>query len=382
VDAMDIMQSMVVNDEYGGRIVADWYHAGPTPAIFLLIDGAPVVYKGNHTNASAIAEFATHHVSFAGQVITSNDEIDFSRNKHRPKFTFYTQKGEVPFLIKLLSIQLQGLVDFCAHTRAIRSDIVTGNLTLPALIAFTNFGRDVRPHRFTGPSNPQDILNFLDQLIPFHGPTIPGEEFPTIESFMKQQDHLRMPKILYISDGYAIEREVRSLSLEFRGKIQFAWCRNTTEREEMLGKHHIGALSVAREGFTAVMFENSEMDRPVEFTPDHIRMLSKLLAWRFPTVEDEAVMEDAVPEEAIDVEKAKNVIERLREQGEHEEADKIEAMISKFEPLEEVEEKDSVENQIKQARALVEVLRAQGSMEKVKQIEELILSLQTSTSEE
>jgi len=93
---MGTMQAMAVNDDYGGRDVANEYvESAPSPNIFLLIDGAPIVYKGNHTNATAIAEFATETVAFRGQVVESTSQLDFSRNTHRPKLVFYTQKGEV-----------------------------------------------------------------------------------------------------------------------------------------------------------------------------------------------------------------------------------------------------------------------------------------------
>jgi len=81
-----------------------------------------------------------------------------------------------------------------------RADIRAGQASLPALVAYTKgtAGDKLAAYRFFGNSTRAEISKFLDTLMPFHGVTIPGPKYNTIQSFLRNK--LTMPKMLILTE--------------------------------------------------------------------------------------------------------------------------------------------------------------------------------------
>ena len=72
-----------------------------------------------------------------------------------------------------------------------------------------------------------------------------------------------------------VPRRIRALTAEFRGKIHFAVAFNTTERQRLMEKEHLGT-SIEYNGWTCLFYQNSETP-PKEFDAMHIAALGHIL---------------------------------------------------------------------------------------------------------
>jgi len=340
VTGLGIVPAMAIGEEHGGLQVAhDYAYSRPAPAIFLLLDGAPIVFEGNASNATAIAEFASSSVPFQGELVVDSaaESMNWSHKAgglNRAKMVFYTQKGEVPLLVKMMSVKFGGLVDIVAQVSATRGDVPTGVAQLPALVGFVPTDGDLKMVRFVGQSTEGEISVFLDALVPWHGVTIPGNQYSTIRSFL--QDKKLMSKMLVLSGSREVDRQVRALSGEFKGKMMFATCLNTTERQDLMSASYVGN-GIEYAGWSTLLYQNSET-QPKEFDSQHISMLSRVLHLYSAPVPDLLVhggggshhdASDHEPE--VDIAKAKLLALQLRGQGQIGEAKKIEAAVAKWE---------------------------------------------------
>ena len=373
---------MAIGEEHGGAAVADDYaYSRPAPVIFLLMDGAPVVFEGDATNATAIAEFATASVPFVGQVGRTQAELDLRRHPTRPKMVFYTQKGEVPLVLKLLSVKFEGLVDIYAHVAATRAEVPTGEARLPALVGFVpNTDGELKTYRFVGKSTEGEISNFLDALVPWHGVTIPGPAYPTIQSFLKHQK--QRSKMLVLSGEREVHREVRALSGEFKGKILFANCLNTTERQQVMTKSYVGT-SIEYAGWTSLFYQNSET-QPKEFDAHTVSLLSKILALHSaPPPPPARIAEDEG--EPVDIAKARLLALQLRGQGQIAEAQKIEAVVAKWEGTSHITDDSPEPGNAAAAEAelleMIRILRANGEEDKARKAEETLAQIKAAAAD-
>ena len=182
--------------------------------------------------------------------------------------------------------------------------------------------------------------------------------------------------LVLTEDDKNTPQQVRALSAEFRGKILFATCLNTTERGHIEHHTHVGT-SMQYNGFTTLFYQNSETPA-IEMDGSRISVLAKFLSLRSPAMDVEVPPEELESDE-FNIDKAIIVIKQLRDQGREEEAAKIEALIGQYQKTESETSTGSQETEADaeeaELRQLINVLRSQGQEEKAVHYEKMILEM-------
>lgn len=335
-----LVQTCSVSWRYGGKKVGKLYKVPGKLGIFTIYNAVPTVYEASLTDGAAIAQFASDMVPYRGHAITASEDLRkvLSRSMHRPKLVLFTQKKTVPLVFKLLSNIFAGQVDLCVHLNATRADVPVGPRTLPALVVFTTSGHQQVPTRYEGPSKSEPISKHLNELIALKGDVIGVSGPSTIKRFLLKNP--TEPKLMLLCKGTSIPLEFRALSQEFHNtSVSFAVIFNSTERVEWMSKHHLWQVP-------DIAFFVNGWAKPNMMPMTSIKLISVLLGHLLqeaPIVvtpgeatngpndgqADPDDLASASPDETI--ERARQLAQRMREEGQIAEAEQIEVMIQQFE---------------------------------------------------